>query len=719
MPEQPGMSQPEEIKVDNFFSIFDRWQERESSPAPDLDSLGQFLRTEFETAAGRRQEYEEEWLQDLRDYKGIYSDKIQAALNEDPNRCQGFIRYLKVKVDSLRDKFLDMIFPANGDKNWSIAPSPEPSVPDSHLQQYVTYLQEKGEDLQGETKDSLTRQLAEQACSRMSTVMEDQLMDNLGRPSYREDCAHVAFDALLHGTGVLKGPLVDYSTKKRWVFSDDEQRWIQDSSARRERRPFKEAVPIWSIYPDLDVTDRRQARYIWQTHLMSGSDLDALSPKAMFKTEIIAQYKKDNPDGDATWYNFESTLRTLSDEGQAPALTGRYRVLERWGWIRGDKLADAGVDIPEEGRNLDYAANVWLMGHRVIKAVLEPVKGVPIPYHFFYFHKDASSIFGEGVARVGRDPQSAFNGTFRAMMDNAALSSGPQFGVNQTALSPDQEPTDIGALKVWLFDSAEDMQKAMQIWDIPNHVNNYLALIKTLADLMDEVTIPRYTHGDAVRAGGRTSSGLSMLMGAAHVVLKGLVRNWDDHVTMPFLTGLFHWNMQFNPREDIKGDYQIKALGATSLVAKELQAEKLLQAAQVTENPRFEGRLKDDVLLSEIFKAMDVKPTMVRTDEEFEAWRERKLQLEARAQSKANLETLLDEAQGRGLDPNQVLERLLREQMQAQLQGNQNPGQAQAQAQPAQGAGQQPQSGPNNAAEGPTEEPADEAVNPFQRAGAL
>jgi hypothetical protein len=67
----------------------------------------------------------------------------------------------------------------------------------------------------------------------------------------------------------------------------------------------------------------------------------------------------------------------------------------------------------------------------------------------------------------------------------------------------------------------------------------------------DEVTaIPRYMTGENATTGAAgTSRGMSMLMGAANIVIKDLITNWDEGVTRVHPGRLYRWNMQFNPRQ--------------------------------------------------------------------------------------------------------------------------------------------------------------------------
>jgi hypothetical protein len=125
----------------------------------------------------------------------------------------------------------------------------------------------------------------------------------------------------------------------------------------------------------------------------------------------------------------------------------------------------------------------------------------------------------------------------------------------------------------------------------------------------DEVTsVPRYLHGDNTNVGGagRTAAGLSMLIGQANITLKDQIKYFDDGITSPFIKALYYWNMDFNPKQNIKGDFEIVAEGSTSLVAKEVQAEHLNQFLALTSNDVDLQYINRDVALRQVAKAMDL-----------------------------------------------------------------------------------------------------------------
>jgi hypothetical protein len=112
-----------------------------------------------------------------------------------------------------------------------------------------------------------------------------------------------------------------------------------------------------------------------------------------------------------------------------------------------------------------------------------------------------------------------------------------------------------------------------------------------------------------------TKGGLSMLMGAANIMIKDLISSWDEGVTRPFIAALYRWNMQFNPDNSIKGDYDVKARGSASLVAREVRAAQLDNFSQMTANPLDAPYIKRDALLRQRAEANELSD-VVKTEEE-------------------------------------------------------------------------------------------------------
>jgi hypothetical protein len=110
---------------------------------------------------------------------------------------------------------------------------------------------------------------------------------------------------------------------------------------------------------------------------------------------------------------------------------------------------------------------------------------------------------------------------------------------------------------------------------------------------------------------------MSMLMAAANIVIKDLITAWDEGVTRSFLQALYHWNMKFNPDDAIKGDFDVKARGTASLIAKEVRARSLDEFSNLAANPLDAPFIKRHKLLIQRAEAHELVD-VVKTEEEYE-----------------------------------------------------------------------------------------------------
>lgn len=634
--------------------------ERAENP---VDALGSQLKREFEDVVALRRAYEDEWVEALRQYKGIYSPEVMARLSahdsEKGQRSKIYLRLTKVKCDAIHARLMDLLFPANGAMNFNIEPTPVPTVRDEAIQAGLQAYAAKGGNPDDLDMESFIRDVAAEACNAMFRTMRDQLTETPKRMSYRKVCDAVISQAVRYGTGVLKGPLVETRVKTGYAKDPATGQWgltqISDGVW-----PFFEAVPIWSIFPDLSATNKSELRFVWQEHLMTAKDLQDLARFPKFDGEAILQHVRDHPTGDAVVRPYELAVRQLSEEYAGPDLNGRYRVKERWGYLSGRELIQAGLPIDPEQADEVFSSNIWIIGNRVIKAVLNPLQTVDFPYFFFHFSKDESSFLGEGAPKLMRDCQAGINASVRLLVDNAAISSGPIIGINVRALAPGQDPNILHPWKTFLFDDAADMREMMQSWNLQSNSGDLITILQLFQNFADELSTPRYMYGDQnVGGAGRTASGLSMLMGAANIAIKSLVKAFDDDITIPFITALYHWNLQWSTDHTIKGDYAVAATGSTSLVARELRAQQHQILLGVTSNPRFEGMTKDNKWLEYVFRDAEMPEGLVRTDEEFRRYKQEQMAMQAKAQADAMLQGLMEQAQKAGLDPQQALQQVM------------------------------------------------------------
>lgn len=577
-------------------------------------ALGPALLAEFHRAELERRDTELRWLADLRQYRGQYDAEVLAQIGS--NRSHAFVRKTRVKVKTVDSRVADLLFPAGSEKNWTIDTTPVPSISDEQKAQVIQSLTKaaQGQPPDEETVNKAVLELAKTAAKAMSKVIEDQLVE----ARYKKSSVQAIHSAHLYGTGIIKGPLIEKKVRSQFVLENGT--WVIKSESYIT--PFVDFVPLWRWYPDMSATSLDDCRYAYERHLMTRENLAALSQRKSFDSDKIRQYILSNPDGQTTHLYVDSELKTIGDRmATQNAMTGQYEVLERWGWLDGRALGDAGVEIPPERAHESFFSNVWLFPNGdVIKAVLQPINGVTWPYHMYHFDKDDTSIFGEGLASVMRDDQTMINAATRMALDNAALTAGPMLEVTTGLLSSMEKIEEVHPWKIWMRNSANPGSPAIRSIDLPGHLNELFQLVQMFEGNADEVTaIPRYMTGEnSTQGAAGTASGMSMLMSAANIVIKDLITSWDEGVTRPFLQSLYFWNMQFHHDAAIKGDFDVKARGTASLVAKEVRANQLNTFAQMTANALDAPYIKRDKLLAQRAEANELSD-IVKTQEEVDA----------------------------------------------------------------------------------------------------
>ena len=259
--------------------------------------------------------------------------------------------------------------------------------------------------------------------------------------------------------------------------------------------------------------------------------------------------------------------------------------------------------------------NLWVLGDFVIKMAIAPIEGMEHLYHLYYFDKDETSFWAEGLATLMRDDQDGVNASTRAMMDNAARTVGPMWEVNVDLLPPGERTRDVYPDRV-IFRRGAPQSPAVRAVQTDSRIKEFLSLRETFESNIHENTVPSYMHGENDKGVGRTVGGLSMLMGAANVNIKEQIGHFDDGITKTVIRGMYHWNMMFNQNPMIKGDYEVIARGSTSLVAKELRAQQLDQLLPMLSAPQFVPFINNRTLLGEIFKARDLDDSEILLNEE-------------------------------------------------------------------------------------------------------
>jgi hypothetical protein len=602
-----------------------------------LETLGFKLFSKFTENETLRRSKEIEWLEDLRLLNGIYDPKVLQDIGD--RRSRAYPKIAASKKKSIEAKLHDICFPDVG-KAWSIDPTPEPEVSQEDVKAVFLQL------VQEETRkwEAQAQQLANQnggslppdfpqeppqptpekvisaikaLARKKSEAMEGEMDDQLVEMKYSELMKKAMDSGLAMGTGIIKGPLARSIEEKKWRMGDDGVYYLH---RRAKHIPHLGFVRIWDWYPDATVSEREQCEGFFERHVMTKHDVRKLSKRKDFApwARFIDEYLAANPDGDCIFKHWELELQQIDSKDGGEVKKGKkYEVLEYWGYVDARELEECGVQLKENQKNIELQVNIWILGKTVIKAVLNPTAKEEQPYHVFYLEKDETSIFGKGLARIMRDMQINLGAATRMLLDNGAICAGPQIEVNVDLIDEDEDYESIFPFKIWVRKgmNAEAQSPAVRVFNIDSHLDEYLKIIDLFLRFADlETAIPTNALIEPQATNNETAQGSSIKYGTVNITIKDIAKLFDTF-TSGILEGIYAWNMEFNEREDIKGDYEVHAKGLSSLIAKEVRAN-VLQNASTTIVQQYRDWIKERDFLVEMWKAMDLPLEIIRTVEE-------------------------------------------------------------------------------------------------------
>lgn len=611
------------------------------------------LITDRYIAAQQARDYDEKrWITGYHNYRGIYPKHVKFRESE---KSRVFVKVTKTKVLAAYGQLVDVIFGAGKFPiGISETKMPEGSAEYAHLDTanplpgietssqepekkknpfdvgYAgdgkdsvkkagsTFVKGPQEDIDAIVKDSLTPgsspipqmfevKPAQAAARRMEKLIHDQIEESNGSSEIRS----ALFEAALFGTGVVKGPFNFNKTLNRWEESEDGTRTYSPVDVRVPRIEF---VSIWDFFPDPNATSIDECEYVFHRHKMNKSQLRALSRMPYFDKDALRECMMMGPNYEPEDYEHE-----LKDDQRSEDYgSGQYEVLEYWGIMDAEYAQQIGMELPEDVDALDEVQiNAWVCNGKILRAVVNPFTPHRIPYHAFSYERNPYSFFGIGVAENMDDSQKIMNGHARMAIDNLALSGSLVFDVDESSLVGGQS-MEIYPGKIFRRQAGVPGQ-AINGLKFPNTSNENMMMFDRFRQLADEQTgIPSYSHGQTgVQSMTRTASGMSMLLGAASLNIKTVIKNLDDFLLRPLGEAYFQWNMQFlDSKLNIEGDLEVKATGTNSLMQKEVRSQRLTMFLQTAQNPAIAPFIKINKLISELAYSLELDPEEILNDPE-------------------------------------------------------------------------------------------------------
>ena len=608
-----------------------------------FDNLGSIIESRLKESEQARLYDEKRWLRSYRNYRGIYGSDMAFR---DSEKSKVFVKVTKTKVLAAYGQLIEVLF-SQGKFPIGIFPTTDPTgiakyahlkpenmqqqdqrmddiygfegdgrevTPGSTANDILNGLSEKYGKAgfeEGSAPDLKTMpqiEPAEEAARNMEKLIHDQLEESHAISVMR----HVLFEMCLLGTGILKGPFNYEQAVHQWVLDDNGERVYQPKS---KLVPRVEAVSCWDLYPDPDAITIDDADYIIQRHVYTRSQLRDLMNRPFFRKSAIKEVLSGGPN-----YETRSYETALYDrENQEEFNKNRFEVLEYWGTIDKSLVEEAGMEMPDDISNeLDEVQiNAWVSNGQILRLVLNPFTPSRNPFMVCPYEINPYQFFGVGIPENMDDAQTIMNGHARMAIDNLALAGNLVFDVDETMLVPGQDMS-IYPGKIFRRQSGQ-VGQAIHGLKFPNTAPENMQMFDRFRQLADESTgIPSYSHGQTgIQSTTRTASGMSMLMGAAALNIKTVIKNIDDYLLRPLGKTLFHWNMQFNADiPDIQGDLDVKAQGTSSLMTKEVRSQRLMTFMQVASNQFLAPFVKWHSIIKEIAKSMDIDPDQLVNDPE-------------------------------------------------------------------------------------------------------
>lgn len=597
-------------------------QERQNQPV--ILGLTGYLRQCWDVAEMAKRPIEQIMLRAMRQRNGEYeADKLQQIRGQGGSEIYMMITEVKCRAAEswLRDILLD-----TGSPPWDLDPTPIPDLSPAQAREVQGVFAEKVLEIvqnsgqapsaaqMSEIKEMVSQdyrfavlQQAQNRADKMKLKIQDQFAQGGWGTAFNDFIT----DLVTFPAAFVKGPIVRRQRALGWKTSPDGRTQVEPIE---KLGPEYERVDPFRIYPEPGISTINEG-YLFEHHRLSRTELSELIGVPGYDDDAIRKVLEIG--NGQSWISEDVELQKDEEERKYYSYmrpTTEYDALEFWGKISGKMLIEWGMteeEVPDPAR--EYDANVWLVGNYVIKAVLNYDPLGEKPYAKTSFIKCPGAFWGKGIPEIIEDLQGVCNAAARALVNNMGIASGPQVEVNVERIPPNEDITQLSPWKIWQTanDPVGSTAPAIRFTQPESRASELMAVYEKFSRLADDHSgIPAYVYGDLnVQGAGRTSSGLSMLMGAAGKGIRQVVMHIDSDIVKPIVERQFVYNMRYDEDESIKGDVHVVAKGAINLAVKETVNVRRIEFLNATANPfdiEIIGRDGRAAILREVAKGLQM-----------------------------------------------------------------------------------------------------------------
>lgn len=560
-----------------------------------LDALADKITNLFMERASKRGSKEQEWAEAQK----LYNSPLQGSsvgLGDKPfdDNPVGMRRpepnIVRTKCDAAIANCVSLQFAA-GEKNWDIFPP-------------------------ANTQDPTVTA----ACRNM----EKEIQAQLDATKYGLHARRAMEDRVILGTGVLKGPVNTGHMQLKYNKTADGT-WVPEVTANHT--PKVVHVPLWRFYPDDSVADFNECPDVIEIHPLTAIDLSTYVKHPGFDGEAIKRILKgDKSHAPVRAREYNDSLESLTSQvwNRNPYMyKDRYLVLEYHGPVTYDEANKLGLCPTYDSPTQEYYGEVWVCAGKVIRMELENIEGYyETPYSVATWKRDPTSLFGYGHPLLLADPQRVVTQAYHMILDNASLTSGPQVAMYQKFIQPIDGDWTLAPNKVWLLtDPSASIDNAIQFFNPTNVIGNIMPVLQLARQFAEEESATSaMAQGMPSPQNQDSATGTLLMQHASTTLLDFLAEEWDDQVTEKLIRRMYAWNMQYSPRDDIKGDYHIDVKSSSEYKNKQMYIRDLERLSmEAAQNPTMATVINMDELVKARLALMHLPSNrIIRTDEEIQ-----------------------------------------------------------------------------------------------------
>lgn len=562
---------------------------------------------------------------------------------------------------------------------WEIRPTPVPEFDEKAMggQEQMLTLAD-GSQAPASQVAAAAKVMLKQQAERMSDQIEDWLTDAdlyNGKTAYAE-LRKMIKDGARVGTGVIKAPFAASKTERRWVKQGNAVQIVKG----QKLCPKVRAIKIINCFPDPSCgEDIHAGSFFIERDYLTPRQIRNMVGQPGYEDAELATVLQQGPQSWSQWDDRHKDER----EGQTRVWDrSTYETFYLYADVDPRQLIAAGfqvatLTVAPAGMD-DQAANAMLteelgkamaltsipivatmINGRVVKVAINPDEQGRFPYRFFRWEEEEGRPYGKGVPIQMAAAQVGLIAAVRAMFENGGQSAGPQIVYAEGMVQPVDGIHNMARNKHWTFtpdETIDDVRKAFGLFTVPSVQEQLFNIIKACQEWADQLAnIPLLMQGITSQASG-TLGEAEMLEANAASPLLDIAKEYDE-VVEPMISAFYDWAMA-DPEvpNEAKGDFQCRAIGASSLIHRDRRALALQQVvAPMANDPGF--GISKERLGTEILRGMQVSPESVQlTEDEKKAAAEQPPPVDPRIEA-AQIKAQADQAREQSRRESEELER--------------------------------------------------------------